>query len=57
MLNYHGPLLSSALALFPNWINLVDDAGGIDQQLTYNGHSASSHEQLRRMSNGQYLTS
>ncbi|KAI9641766.1 hypothetical protein NHQ30_009623 [Ciborinia camelliae] len=33
MLNYHGPLLSSALALFPDWSNLVDEAGGIDERL------------------------
>ncbi|KAB8298060.1 hypothetical protein EYC80_001829 [Monilinia laxa] len=33
ILIYNGPLLSSALVLFPDWSNLVDDAGGIDQEL------------------------
>ncbi|THV49845.1 hypothetical protein BGAL_0176g00040 [Botrytis galanthina] len=32
-LDYHGPLLSSALALFPDWSSMTDEYGGIDQRL------------------------
>ncbi|KAM0311517.1 hypothetical protein ACHAO8_007126 [Botrytis cinerea] len=33
LLDYHGPLLSSALALFPDWSSMTDEYGGIDQRL------------------------
>ncbi|KAF5872791.1 uncharacterized protein Bfra_006154 [Botrytis fragariae] len=32
-LDYHGPLLTSALALFPDWSSMTDEYGGIDQRL------------------------